>query len=261
MTQIAPDVPSYRAIAALANKLHFLHIRISKFCISCQWAISFYSSLKSLSTFIDMSTVASVGTSALPRGLPGGDRTKKRANRDDVNSYAAGPHNATQVVLNNYHSWNRKGDRLCEKIDERRDIFREEDPATKGIPNSTFPHTFEDPETKSKRNKLMDTLTDQLSVLLYEDYCDQMGGITKHSTLLGICIGADGTIKEHTNGFECNLGLMKCLKSQMGLQDNIKKKKSDVQSKHTLYTPKQSTQAIHSISTSETINTIAYSFR
>ena len=252
MTQIAPDVPSNTAIAELANKLHFLQIRISKYCISCQWAFHFYGSLTNLSTFIEMGTVTSNSTSIPRRNLPGGDRTRKRAHRDDVNSYAAGPQNATQVVLNTFNSWKTKGDRLCEKIDERRDIYKELKPATKSIPTPPFPHSFEDPDQKSKRLKKMQELTDELYVLCYEDYCDQTGGITPHSTLLGICIGADGTTKKHSNGIECNPGLLKCLKAQLGQKDNEQKKKPDDRSKHTFYTPKPTRQSTQSTATEGT---------
>lgn len=264
MTQIATDVPCYNSIAELANKLHVLQIRISKYCISCQWALSFYSSLKNLSTFIDISKDTTLATSAPSRGLPGGDRKKARAHRDDVSSYAEGSRNATQIVLNSYTSWAKRGDRLCTKIDERRDVFREQNPATKSIPTPTLPHYFEDPDQKTKRRKLMEDLTDQLSTLCYQDYCAQMGGVTPHSTLLGICIGADGTFKEHTNGFECQPGLLKCLKSQMGHQATIKQKKKAYHGKHTLYTPKPSspsetstnTRITDTVSTTPTVSSV-----
>ena len=67
MIQIAQDVPSNPALAQLANTLHVLKIRISKYCISCPWVLTFYSS------FINLSEVTSVGDCATSRGLPGGD--------------------------------------------------------------------------------------------------------------------------------------------------------------------------------------------
>jgi hypothetical protein len=65
-----------------------------------------------------------------------------------------------------------------------------------------------------------------------------MGGIKPHSNFMGICVGFERTLKEHTVGFECYPGLFKCLKSQMGYQQVSSKQsnKTNVHGKHTLYT-------------------------
>jgi hypothetical protein len=84
MIQIAQDVPSNPALAQLANTLHVLKIRILKYCISCPWVLTFYNSLHRLNSFINLSEVTSVGACATSRGLPGGDKTKKRAKRSVV---------------------------------------------------------------------------------------------------------------------------------------------------------------------------------
>jgi hypothetical protein len=234
-TAISRQVPFHPGLATLSGELHRMMLAISHSCCCYPWVFPFFTAHRSPQRFVDIPLAIS---QAPLRSLPGGDRSRKRAVRDNPSQIQGGIHGITNACTESAKLWWNCGVRLVQRIDERAHRFSMQPAATSTTASSSGESARQvvvesDEEMAARREKIY-TLSTELAELMWKDNEMREQNVTPHLKLLAVVTGVDGTISDQCYHHHFDPALKLVMTAAMGIRHGrgVKVKRK---TKHLLY--------------------------